>query len=356
MTLSELLTGLGWTFVHSLWQCTFLAGVTALVLSLLPDRRARARHSIAYVSLIAMLGLPVATALAAADPMGEGMRHPLMRAVDDTIGLQSVLETRAVAVPAAAALWIAGLALYLVRIGREWRRARQLQRLDLDEAGAPIESVVAELSSRLSVRTNVNVHRSRRASVPMVLGWLRPIILLPAGTAACLAPRQLRAVLAHELAHVRRRDYLANLIQMAAETMLFHHPAAHWISRRIRTEREYCCDDVAVSVGEDAADYARALAALEDARDDTRLAVAAASGTLLDRIQRIVGQPRPVLTPMRGVAAVTAASLLAAIMLALTSVVPPGLPLDVRMRSKIPGPVSGGPPPGAVSLPRSPRR
>ena len=355
MTLTSLLTSLGWAVVHSLWQCTFLAGLAALALSMLPDRRARARHLVAYITLIAMILLPMATALAAADPMGDSFRMPLMRTMDNTIGLQSVLDTRAIVVPAAAVLWIAGLMLYLVRIGREWKRAQQLQRLDLDDAGEPIHSVVTELRSRLSLRTSVHVHRSRRASVPMVLGWLRPVILLPTGTAASLAPRQLRAVLAHELAHVRRRDYLANLIQMAAETMLFHHPAAHWISRRIRTEREYCCDDVAVSVGSDPADYARALAALDDARDDCRLAVAAASGTLLDRIQRIVGHPRPVLTPMRGVAALTAASLLAAMMLALTSVVPPGLPLDVKMRSKMPGP-AGPPPAGAVSLPRTPRR
>jgi beta-lactamase regulating signal transducer with metallopeptidase domain len=350
------LTMLGWAVVHSFWQCTLLAGLTALMLSALPDRRARARHHLAYATLIAMVVLPLATAVASADPLGETVRQPIMRAIDDTVGLPNVLATRALLVPAAAVLWVAGLTIYLVRVGREWRRAHQLQRLDLDDAGDPIRSVVAELRARLSLRTSVNVHRSRRASVPMVLGWLRPVILLPTSTAASLEPRQLRAVLAHELAHVRRRDYLANLIQMAAETMLFYHPSAHWISRRIRTEREYCCDDVAVSVGSDPADYARALAALDDARDDCRLAVAAASGTLLDRIQRIVGHPRPVLTPMRGVAALAAASLMAAVMLALTSVVPPGLPLDVKMRSKMPGTPTGGPPPGAVSLPRTPQR
>ncbi|HQX81348.1 MAG TPA: M56 family metallopeptidase [Vicinamibacterales bacterium] len=348
------LTTVGWAVVHSLWQCTFMAGVAALILSALPDRRARARHLVAYASLIAMVVWPVVTALAAADPMGEGVRQPIMRAVDDAVGMPAVLAARAFIVPAAAGVWLAGLMLYLIRVGREWRRAQQLQRLDLDDAGEDIQSVVSELRSHLALRSNVDVHRSSRASVPMVLGWLRPVILLPTSTASSLEPRQLRAVIAHELAHVRRRDYLANLIQMAAEAALFHHPAAHWVSRRIRTEREYCCDDVAVSVGADPADYARALAALDDARDDCRMAVAAASGTLLDRIQRIVGQPRPMLTPMRGIAALLAASLIAAVVLTVTSVVPPGLPLDVKMRSRWAGP--GGPPPaGAINLPRTPQ-
>jgi beta-lactamase regulating signal transducer with metallopeptidase domain len=289
--------------------------------------------------------------------MGDVVRRSLSQTIEDTVGLQTVLSARAFVVPAAAALWIAGLLLYVVRVGREWRRAQQLQHLDLDDAGEPIQAVVSELYARLSLRTSVEVHRSRRATVPMVLGWLRPTILLPAGTAASLAPHQLRAVLAHELAHVRRRDYLANLIQMAAETLLFHHPAARWISRRIRTEREYCCDDVAVGVGADPADYARALAALDDARDDCRMAVAAASGTLLDRIQRIVGHPRPVLTPMRGIAALVTASLLAAIIMAAANAIPPQLPLDVKLRSKVPGPTSqSGPPPAGVSFPRTPQR
>lgn len=350
------LTTLGWAVVHSLWQCTFVAGVAAMILSALPDRRARARHLVAYASLVTMVAWPLVTALAAADPMGDGVRQPIMRAVDDAVGIPAVLAIRAFIVPAAAGVWLVGLMLYLVRVGREWRRAQQLQRLDLDDAGEPIRSMVSELRSDLALRSNVDVHRSSRASVPMVLGWLRPVILLPTSTASSLKPRQLRAVIAHELAHVRRRDYLANLIQVGAEALLFHHPAAHWVSKRIRTEREYCCDDVAVGVGTDPADYARALAALDDARDDCRMAVAAASGTLLDRIQRIVGHPRPVLTPIRGIAALLGASLIAAVVLTLTSVVPPGLPLDVKMRSKMPGPNVEGPPPGGVSLPRTPRR
>ena len=134
----------------------------------------------------------------------------------------------------------------------------------------------------------------------MVLGWRRPIILLPARTTDQLTGDQLRAVLAHELAHVRRHDYVTNLFQIAADALLFHHPAARWLSRRIRVEREYCCDDEAMAVARDPNMYARALAALEESRTESRLAVAAASGTLLDRIQRIAGVPRPTLTPLRG--------------------------------------------------------
>jgi beta-lactamase regulating signal transducer with metallopeptidase domain len=346
------LTALGWAVVHSIWVCTFLAGLTAMVLSVLPDSRARVRHAIAYGALLLMAVLPLVIALADVDPLGEAARRPVMAAVDGSVGIASVLSWRAWLVPSAAILWMTGVALSLVGISRQWQRARLLTRQDVSDAGEPVGAIVSELLSRLGVQDGVHVRQSGQAAVPMVLGCLRPVVLIPAHTAADLSVDQLRAILAHELAHVRRRDYLANVLQVFAETLVFHHPAARWVSRRVRTEREYCCDDVAVSVGANRADYARALAALEDARADCRLAVAAGSGTLLDRIQRIVGHPRPGLTPVRGVAVLVCASVLASVLLAMTAVVPPDLPLDVKMRSKSPGPT----PTGVTPTPAYPRR
>jgi beta-lactamase regulating signal transducer with metallopeptidase domain len=160
--------------------------------------------------------------------------------------------------------------------------------------------------------------------------------LLPYYAGATLRPNQLRAVLAHELAHVRRGDYAANLWQLVADGLLFFHPAARWISRRIRVEREYCCDDVAVDMAGDPAVYARALVALDDARSDCDLAVAAASGTLVDRISRITGRQRRTLTPARGVLAMAAATLMAAIIVAATLVLPQSVPAGAKLRRRAP--------------------
>ena len=120
--------------------------------------------------------------------------------------------------------------------------------------------------------------------MPTVIGWLKPVVLLPASALAGLTPRQLEAILAHELAHIRRHDYLVNLLQTLVETLLFYHPAVWWLSRRIRVERENCCDDLAVSLCGDPVAYAAALADLEGsahverdarARRDRRFAAAA---------------------------------------------------------------------------------
>src|SRR5262249_26688490 len=129
---------------------------------------------------------------------------------------------------------------------------------------------------------------------PMVIGWLRPVILLPASAMTGLTPQQLEAIIAHELAHIRRHDYLINLLQAVIETLLFYHPAVWWVSRRIRQEREHCCDDLAVAVCGDALTYARALLEMERLRAaGPQLAMAANGGLLMNRIRRLVGaQPK----------------------------------------------------------------
>jgi TonB family protein len=125
---------------------------------------------------------------------------------------------------------------------------------------------------------------------PAVIGWLRPAILLPAATLLNLTPDQLEAVLAHELAHIRRQDYLVNLLQVVAETLLFYHPAVWWVSARMRHERELCCDDLAVRSCGDALCYARALTRLERLRlTAPAMAMGSNGGSMLYRIQRLMG-------------------------------------------------------------------
>src|SRR5207245_10148390 len=125
------------------------------------------------------------------------------------------------------------------------------------------------LAARLRVSRPVRLLQSTLVQVPAVLGWVRPVILLPASALTGLTPLQLEVLLAHELAHVRRYDYLVNLIQSAIEILLFYHPAVRWVSRRVREEREHCCDDLAVAVCGDAHLYARALLMMESLRART---------------------------------------------------------------------------------------
>jgi GWxTD domain-containing protein len=133
----------------------------------------------------------------------------------------------------------------------------------------------------------VRLLESGLAEVPSVIGHFRPLILMPIGVLAGLLPTQIESILLHELAHIQRHDYLINTLQRYVEGLLFYHPAVWWISAVIRTEREHCCDDLAVSISGDPHEYAIALAALEQNHFPTA-ALAATGGNLVKRIHRLL--------------------------------------------------------------------
>jgi uncharacterized protein (TIGR03435 family) len=150
---------------------------------------------------------------------------------------------------------------------------------------------------------------------PVVIGWLRPVVLLPVAAMAGLTPGQVQAILAHELAHVRRHDAAVNLLQAVVETLLFYHPAVWWVSVRIRIEREHCCDDVALDVSGDALGYASALAELESRRaGEPALVLAATGGSLVERVRRVLGTPAA--RPARGGATITVVLVLGLVVIA----------------------------------------
>jgi hypothetical protein len=150
---------------------------------------------------------------------------------------------------------------------------------------------VRSLAHRFGIDRPVRVFESTLVAVPTVVGHLRPVILLPASVITGLAPAYLDAVLAHELAHVRRQDYLVNALQSLVETLLFYHPAVWWCSRQIRIEREHCCDDMVVEAGGNRLAYVTALAQLEELRGlEPMLSLNASGGRLVDRIRRLLGE------------------------------------------------------------------
>ena len=147
-----------------------------------------------------------------------------------------------------------------------------------------------DLQQRIGIRSLVRYAYSEIVDAPAVVGWVRPLVLIPLSSIAGLSIEQLEAVIAHELAHVRRYDALVNLFQIAIETVLFYHPAVWWVNRVIRTERENCCDDIAVALCGDAREYARALATLGTARP--AWAMAANGGALKTRVGRLLGMQK----------------------------------------------------------------
>jgi uncharacterized protein (TIGR03435 family) len=157
-------------------------------------------------------------------------------------------------------------------------------------APAEWQRILDQLKSRISVSRPVRLLVSGLLEAPATMGWLHPIVLVPVGALTGLPPAQIKALLLHELAHVRRYDYLVHILQNAVDAIFFYHPAVWWVSGHMRAERELCCDDIAVSITGDAVDYARALAEFESAVWIQPTVMAASGGSLSGRIARLLGQ------------------------------------------------------------------
>jgi Zn-dependent protease with chaperone function len=187
--------------------------------------------------------------------------------------------------------WIAGVTLLSVRMMAAWLLVQRMRRSATIATGE-LAKAARVVASRLGIVRPVQILQSVLVSVPTAVGAIRPAILWPASLASGLSPSQIEAVIAHELAHIRRFDYFVNLLQTGVETLLFYHPAVWLVSGRIRSEREHCCDDMAVSVCGDRLTYVDALACLEERRSDRpALAVGADGSSLVSRVQRLLGKP-----------------------------------------------------------------
>ncbi len=279
---------LGWTLLHFLWQGSAVALVWALLRAIL--RRSlspQGRYLLACLALAVMAGAPIVTyiVLSTAGAAGHSI-PPLVQWSLPAAVWRDLIRCF-------VAAWIAGVIVFSLRLAGGWRLVSQLRRTACP-AEPEWQRKLEEIAARVKTSRPVRLFVSSLVEVPTVIGWLRPAILVPLGTLAGLPADQVYALLAHELAHIRRYDYLAGILQTLTETLLFYHPAVWWISSEIRNERELCCDDAAVIASGDVLIYARALAQLE-AIQPRRLspAMAANGGSLLHRIRRLVDPSQP---------------------------------------------------------------
>jgi beta-lactamase regulating signal transducer with metallopeptidase domain len=295
----NLINTLGWTLVHFLWQGMLIALLLAAVHGLLRHAGARVRYVAACGAMLLMLACAAATFIrlngqTAASHLDASPAEPASAvSAPSTPGNSHVTTPSAVDVsrllPWLVYFWMAGVCALTVRSLGGWVVLQNFKRREARAAEPAWQQRLAQLGRRLRISRTVRLCESTLAQVPSVIGWMRPVILMPVCALNGLTPEQLEGLLAHELAHIRQNDYLVNLIQTCVETLLFYHPAVWWVGNRIRAERENCCDDLAVEVCGDALAYAKALTQLEQIRCRApKLAMAATGGSLLQRVQRLL--------------------------------------------------------------------
>lgn len=301
---------LTWSLVHTLWQGVLISGLLVAILRAVPAAKANARYGAALIALAVLASTPIINYgfLSYESPVEQ--MHEAVTAVQAT----NEAETSAVDGPAehvvvstgdrdsiapynttpdwtrwAVTAWLAGVVIMFMRLGR-----CHVGVVELRNDASPIDdprvlSLLDELTEQLGTTRRVAVLATERLVVPAVVGVLQPAILLPMSYVTQASPDVLRAVFAHELAHIRRYDFFVNVVQMVVEAFLFFNPFAWWISNRVRAEREACCDLFAANVTGSPVTYARILTGLASSRVPT-MAVAANDNkhSLGDRVRRLL--------------------------------------------------------------------
>jgi uncharacterized protein involved in exopolysaccharide biosynthesis/beta-lactamase regulating signal transducer with metallopeptidase domain len=312
---STLAERVGLMLLHSLWQSALIGCAFAVVQAALRRYSANARYLAGCVGMALLLIAPVITLVVGDIPVPNARGGASFAAIGGLVKAPSVPMAEAPnakvennnyswlrwledlfrwLAPNLAAVWLLGVGVFSIRLMGSWWWTRSLRTIE----GGMLEpgwiETLNDLRCRLEISRPVRLLQSTLVEVPTVIGWLRPVILLPAASLAGLSPAQLEAIIAHELAHVRRFDYVVNACQCLIETLLFFNPITWWISRCVREERENCCDDLVITVCGNRVAYASALTALEEARADLpQLAFAATGGSLLNRIRRLASTQEP---------------------------------------------------------------
>jgi len=302
---------LGWMVVHSIWQITLMGGMVALGLALSNKASARWRYHFVQVCMV----LSVAWAAYTVGNQLTPVPFPASEEISMVGEIDQPFPTGTASTEVVAAtpglwsalhlwlnshmiylvwIWAIGVFVFTLRLAGGWWYVHQLRHHGVSAVPENWEKKLREWAGKLGLDRPVDLLASKHVKTPMVLGWWRPVILVPTGLWTGLDPAQIEALLVHELSHIRRNDYLWNILQSLVEALFYYHPVVWWMSDKLRQERELCCDDLVVNHQQHPTAYAKALLYLEQRRGTQPPLALAATGSgrhLLNRVQRILQSP-----------------------------------------------------------------
>lgn len=302
---TDLVTALGWAILHSLWQALLVFTCLRIVLRLWPDAAASVKYNLSFMSLAGIFGWFVVTLYQQLAAVKEAQTVAMLPAMEVTPPLPSqapvlyqsqqeltwLFPDINLAFTILVGLYIAGVAVMCIKLIADLAQLQQIKKRQVLQVDAAWEHYLDKLKRQLRIPRKVRLLISQYIQVPVMIGFLKPVILVPAAMFNNLSAEQLEAILLHELAHIKRNDYILNIFQSIVETTLFFNPFVWWISKYIRREREHCCDDMVIAHSIQPLHYAKALVALEEYRFTTNsMAMAAADDKqhLFYRIKRIM--------------------------------------------------------------------
>ena len=314
---------LSWTLIYGLGQGLLVYTLLWLILRMLPAISANAKYHLSLSALTILLAWFAGTwwqqfhffTLANEQTLISGTQNTVIlqlplrniSSIDKYASYRAMMLSIHAFAPWLSAFYVAGLLLMLMRLSAGMQQLFSLRKNGTLKPDPAIDDLLTSLKNRIHFEGGVQLLISAKAQVPMVIGFLKPIILMPAATMAQLSTEQLETILLHELAHIKRYDYLINILQTVVETILFFNPFVWMISSITRREREHCCDDLVLANTREPLYYATALAALANHPEATPTIAVAASGQsnyLFNRIKRIMEMKKTTFSYSRMVAAI----------------------------------------------------
>jgi beta-lactamase regulating signal transducer with metallopeptidase domain len=328
---SPFIPALGWTMLHSIWQILLLGIVAYLGLKNISAQKAQFRYLFSYTILLIIGGLFIWNfnhqyQIAAAQKTKVELYSDLQKTIesDQTLNLETTAEKIPLAIedhgsnpdliqkenifsfakflssakhffktslPWLALIWVVGVLILGLKLIGSWLYLKHWAKRMATPVDTHWQHVLVKLKHQLGLRVSIQFLESANIYTPLTFGWLKPIIMIPLGMLSQLSPDQIEAVLLHELAHIRRFDFIANVLQSFVGILLFFHPVVWWISRKIRESREDCCDDIAVTHCQNKFLYAASLLQIQKysltSKNQIAMAAIGNSGRLTARIQRL---------------------------------------------------------------------
>jgi beta-lactamase regulating signal transducer with metallopeptidase domain len=305
---STITRALCWTLLHSLWQGLILAVVAGAVMLLTKRSASSTRYGVLGILVIGFLAVSGYTFFRELGSPGTASQPAVLHTapIDGAVGVQPVsapdqparstgveqlvqyFNTHASVV---VVIWFIVFLARFVKLLSGVVYAQRVRHYKTSPAPAEWQDRLMALMQRLKITRPVQLLESALIKIPVAVGWLKPVVLVPVGMLAQLSPDQVESILLHELAHISRRDYLFNLVQNVVDTLFFFNPALLWVSSLIRTERENCCDDVAIRETRSRKKLIQALVSFHEYQQSTRgcaLAFAGEKNGVIKRVERIV--------------------------------------------------------------------
>jgi bla regulator protein blaR1 len=276
---------LGWMVIHSLWQATLIAFISGILMVILRKKTAKLRYIVGNIALLAVVISAVVTFCVYYDFATEPAKvtfTPTLQALN-TEGVNAITQNTTIAekasnplsisgfkdyfnqnIPLIVTIWILGVAIFMLKLFGGISYIYYLKNRMNFPADEYWTDMLQKLADKAGLQRSIDIVESAMVRTPMVVGHLKPLILFPMGIINRLTPEEVEAILAHELAHIMRKDFIFNILQSIVEALFYFHPAVWWLSSQIRNERESACDDIAIELINSKVNYARALVAIQE--------------------------------------------------------------------------------------------